>query len=227
MSSCRTSFTCEDETESKLRSGRPTYSPSVTGSAPDGPFTKSVPRQDLSDLQAELLVKNRSDNRIGTALRWLEVLGILEGDFETHDLRVVRELYPAMLPASVGSPEKLRRDLEALLAMVHFSARPEACRRQTIAVHFGLPPPVAPCGACDVCSDAAGWRTERLAPRQNAPAESSGEPGWARGQWVRVGGRLGRIVRVEGEGKRVKLFVESADDLEVRAVDPRRARPVQ
>jgi ATP-dependent DNA helicase RecQ len=113
--------------------------------------------KDLADLQGELLVKNRSDNRIATALKWLEVLGVTAGDFETHDLRLARELDLDELPASVGSPEKLRADLEALLAMMQFASRRERCRRQTIAEHFGLEPERAPCGACDVCADAAAW----------------------------------------------------------------------
>ena len=180
--------------------------------------------KDYADLQAELLVKNRSDNRVATALKWLEVLGILEGDFETHDLRLVRELDPAELPASVGSEDKRRADLGALLHMVRFSARADRCRRQDIALHFGLDLPAAPCGACDMCTDAGAWRAANLAAREPHAATNDASTGWARGQWVRVDGRhLGRIVRVEGEGRRMRLFVESVGDLEVRSVDPRRA----
>ena len=118
--------------------------------------------KDLSDLQGELLVKNRSDNRIATALKWLEVLGVTEGDFETHDLRLAKALDLDELPASVGSPEKLRADLEALLTMMQFSRRRERCRRQSIALHFGLEAPQGNCGACDVCTDAVEWRRRML-----------------------------------------------------------------
>ncbi|HTF87702.1 MAG TPA: RecQ family ATP-dependent DNA helicase [Planctomycetota bacterium] len=118
--------------------------------------------KDLSDLQGELLVKNRSDNRIATAMKWLEVLGVTQGDFETRDLRLAKPLDLDELPASVGSPEKLRADLEALLGMVQFASRRERCRRQTIALHFGLEPPEGACGACDVCTDAAAWRSSRM-----------------------------------------------------------------
>jgi len=184
--------------------------------------------KDYADLQAELLVKNRSDNRVATALKWLEVLGILEGGFETHDLRLVRELDPAELPASVGSEDKRRADLGALLHMVRFSSRADRCRRQDIALHFGLELPEAPCGACDLCTDSSAWRAANLATREAHAAAEDASTGWARGQWVRVDGRhLGRIVRVEGEGRRARLFVESVGDLEVRSVDPRRARIVE
>ncbi len=186
-----------------------------------------IATKEYSDLQGELLAKNRSDNRVATALKWLEVLGVTEGGFESHDLRLARELDPAELPESVGSANKLRGDLEALLAMVQFSSHREICRRQTIALHFGLEAAGEPCGACDVCTDAAVWRGKHLSSRPSEAESEREVPGWSRGQWVRFdGGRLGRIVRVEGEGRRTRLFVECADDLEVRALDPRRARAV-
>ena len=48
---------------------------------------------------------------------------------------------------------------------------------------------------------------------------------FARGDWVRIDGRhLGQVLRVEGEGNRVRLVVESAGDLKRRTVDPRRRR---
>ena len=184
--------------------------------------------KEYADLQAELLVKNRSDNRVATALKWLEVLGITSGSFESHDLCVARELDLAQLPASVGSDDKRLGDLQALLHMVYFSSRAERCRRQQTAEHFGLEVPQAPCSACDVCTDANTWRSQFLPARAAHAAPQASTGLFARGQWVRVDGRhLGRIVRVEGEGRRTRLFVESADNLEVRSVDPRRARVVE
>jgi hypothetical protein len=48
---------------------------------------------------------------------------------------------------------------------------------------------------------------------------------WHRGDWVRVGGRhLGQVVRVEGEGRSLRLIVESATDLKQRSVNPRANR---
>ncbi len=85
--------------------------------------------KELDDLRAELLVKNRSDNRVSISLKWLEVLGVIEGAFENHSLRVRRELEPGELPASVGSEDKKRHDLSALLGMVRFANGREECRR--------------------------------------------------------------------------------------------------
>jgi ATP-dependent DNA helicase RecQ len=183
-----------------------------------------VQAKELDDLRDELLVKNRADNRVSICLKWLEVLGITEGSFESHDLRIARELDPAELPESVGSVEKRRGDLEGLLAMARFAGTAEECRRATISRHFGLEAPASPCGACDACTDGARWRAAHLAPRETLlEAPVTHEPEWRRGDWVRVNRRhLGKIVRVEGEGRRTRLVVESTDDLQQRVVDPRR-----
>mgnify|MGYP000541331781 CR=1 FL=1 len=45
----------------------------------------------------------------------------LDAPFESHDLRLARELDPAELPDSVGSEDKRRSDLEGLLAMARFA----------------------------------------------------------------------------------------------------------
>lgn len=186
---------------------------------------------DELDFKALLLVKNRSDNRLATALRWLEVLGVIEGSFEDHSLRVVEELDVANLPASIGSADKHRADLQALLEMVRFASSRERCRRATLAEHFGLEPDETNCDACDVCTDADAWRAQRLRPRTAPPSEpsaASSKSGFARGQWVVDGkGRIGRVVRVEvsrGGGERV--HVESSIDLVVRALPARHLRVV-
>ena len=45
------------------------------------------------------------------------------------------------------------------------------------------------------------------------------------GDWVRIDRRhLGQVVKVQGEGKNVRLVVESAGDLKRRTVNPRRQR---
>ncbi|MCC7011315.1 MAG: RecQ family ATP-dependent DNA helicase [Planctomycetes bacterium] len=183
-----------------------------------------VQAKELDDLRDELLIKNRADNRVSICLKWLEVLGVLEGSFETHDLRLVRELDPAQLPESVGSVDKRRSDLEGLLAMARFAGGAEECRRATIARHFGLAEPDGPCAACDVCIKASTWRNAHLVERPTTlAAPLASEPQWRRGDWVRVNHRhLGQIVKVEGEGRRVRLTVESTSDLQRRTVDPRR-----
>jgi ATP-dependent DNA helicase RecQ len=188
-----------------------------------------VQTRDLDDLRDELLVKQRGDNRVSICLKWLEVLGVTEGSFETHDLRVVRDLEAGELPNFVGSEEKLETDLRGLLAMTRFAKEPAECRRASISRHFDLAVPEEPCGACDVCADGEDWRAAHFTTRaevEPAQAVDAEEPAdFQRGDWVRVRGRhLGQVIRVEGEGKRVKLVVESASDLRHRTVDPRRVR---
>ncbi len=194
-----------------------------------------IQAKDLDDLRDELLVKNRRDNRVSICLKWLEVLGITTGSFETRDLVLVRDLDPAELPAFVGSGGKLRSDLEALLAMVRFAGDVETCRRVLLAEHFETELPPAPCAACDNCLSAeasAAWMREHTLPRpatapapRAAPGSQASEAGYQRGDWVRVDGRhVGQVLRVEGEGKRVRLLVEGADDLRRRTVDPRKRR---
>ena len=190
--------------------------------------------KELDDLRAELLVKERRDNRVGICLKWLEVLGLSEGSFETRDLRLVGELDPSDLPDFVGSGEKLQGDLQALLGMVRFARDGETCRRVLLARHFGLEEPQPPCGACDSCVGAADWRGERFEQRPQSSAEpAAGGRGAGqdepvrRGDWVRVGRHLGQVVRVEGEGPRARVVVESASDLRRRTVDARRVRRVE
>jgi ATP-dependent DNA helicase RecQ len=185
-----------------------------------------IQAKDLDDLRDELLLKNRADNRVSICLKWLEVLGITEGSFDTHDLRLVRELDPGELPDSVGSADKRRSDLEGLLAMARFAGGANECRRATVARHFGLEAPQQACGACDVCTDALAWRaahmTQRAVQARSSDADAEA-PRWARGDWVRVNHRhLGQIVKVEGQGRRVRLIVESTTDLTRRTIDPRR-----
>jgi superfamily II DNA helicase RecQ len=189
-----------------------------------------VQAKDLDDLRDELLVKQRADNRVSISLKWLEVLGVTEGSFETHDLRVVRDLAPSELPEAVGSEAKLRHDLGGLLHLLRFAKDDATCRRAGIAAHFDLAPPDGPCGACDACVDAEAWRAERLVQRP-AGAVAAGpivereDAPFRRGDWVRIDRRhLGMIVRVEGDGRRTKLVVEDAKDLRQRTIDPRKRR---
>ena len=121
---------------------------------------------DEADLRQELLVKERRDNRVGITLRWLDVLGVTEGSFETRDLRVVRDLDPAELPAFLGSGEKLDDDLRALLGMVEFAKCGDRPRRELLADHFGLPFQGSEGFGCDNTEDAAAWRRERLPARR-------------------------------------------------------------
>jgi ATP-dependent DNA helicase RecQ len=182
--------------------------------------------KELDDLRDELLVKNRADNRVVLCLKWLEVLGVTRGAFETRDLELLRELDPAELPEAVGSADKRRHDLQALLGMARFAGGEGVCRRASLALHFDLPPPPGPCGACDVCCDPSAWRAAHLRAREAPAAVADDAPAaWRRGDWVRVGGRhLGRVVSVRGSGRALRLVVESAGDLQRRTIDPRRGR---
>ncbi len=182
--------------------------------------------KELDDLRDELLVKNRADNRVSISLKWLEVLGVTRGSFETHDLSLVRDLEAGELPDFVGSEDKHRADLEALLKMLQFAKEEEVCRRTLLAQHFGLTPEPAPCGACDICCDRAEWTSRAFAGRTFEVGEAPRrEAGFQRGDWVKVDGKhLGHIVSVEGEGRRVTLIVESAGDMRRRRVDPRKRR---
>ncbi|MEZ6013802.1 MAG: ATP-dependent DNA helicase RecQ [Planctomycetota bacterium] len=203
--------------------------------------------KDEDDLRQELLVKERRDNRLGITLKWLEVLGVTRGSFETRDLALVRALDPNELPEFVGTGDKLKADLMALLTMVRFATDRETPRRVALARHFGLPDEGDELTrGCDVSEDGAAWRAQHLAPRAvTAPGAgparaggppSSGEPAGAeprneesprfqRGDFVRVDGRhLGQVLRVDGRGRSVKLLVEGLDDMRRRTVDPRRQR---
>ena len=189
-----------------------------------------VQTKDLDDLRDELLVKNRGDNRVSICLKWLEVLGVTEGGFDDHSLRVVRELDPGELPEFLRSGEKRETDLLALLGMLRFARDEDRCRRALLAEHFELDPPSEPCGACDHCTDAAPWRAQHMAPRSSAAPAAVRDPqgqdpvSFRRGDWVRVGRHLGQVVKVEGSGKQLRLTVESASDLKRRRVDPGRQR---
>jgi len=187
-----------------------------------------IQARDLDDLKAELMLKNRADNRVGICLKWLEVLGVTSGSFETHDLRLVRPLDPGEVPPFVGSREKERADLEGLLSMVSFARSEGVCRRVLLARHFEVEEPGSSCGSCDACADAGEFLSLNFQPRPREESESPGRRAsgaFARGDWVSIDeGHLARVLRVEGEGRRLRLVVESAHDLRERTIDPSRRR---
>ncbi|MEX1025559.1 MAG: RecQ family ATP-dependent DNA helicase [Planctomycetota bacterium] len=185
--------------------------------------------KDEQDLRGELLLKNRRDNRVGIVLKWLEVLGLVEGSFERHDLRVVGELELGALPAFVGTDAKLEGDLASLLTMVRFAKRDDRCRLAALEEHFGIEAtPGVPHTACDVCHDREAWidahfqsRPATLAPDPEAEPDAAAP--FRRGDWVEIDGRhLGQVLRVDGTGSRTTLLVESAGDFRRRQVRPAR-----
>lgn len=196
-----------------------------------------VATKDLDDLRDELLIKNRADNRVSITLRWLEVLGVIDGSFETHDLRVVRPLDPKELPKWIQTGTKREFDLKSLLTMMQFAKNDEVCRRKLLAKHFDLKVPREACGVCDVCTDAESWRDEHVPSRKrrrkpSKPAQlkdgaKASTPDFQRGDWVQVGRHYGQVVQVEGTGRSLRLIVESVGDLKRRKVDPHRQRVVR
>ena len=186
-----------------------------------------VQAKDLDDLRDELLVKNRADNRVSICLKWLEVLGVTRGAFETHDLELVCRLDPAELPDFVGSEEKRTGDLEGLAEMMRFANGDGTCRRFQLARHFGLDEPKEdspPCGACDACADTQTWMSEKFEARPAKTLQVERNAAFQRGDWVRIDGRhLGHVVSVEGDGRSMRFIVESAGDFRRRKVDPRRS----
>ena len=199
--------------------------------------------KDEDDLRQELLVKERRDNRVGIALRWLEVLGVTSGSFEDRNLEIARELDPAELPEFLASGTKLEGDLRSLLSMVEFAKDHERPRRALLAEHFGLPfDSDADARACDNTEDPKEWREAHFHLRPAAGGGSASEAEarktpeeepepvedaapFSRGDWVKIDGRhLGQVVKVEGRGNGLRLTVESAGDFRRRVVNPRKKR---
>jgi len=184
-----------------------------------------VATKDLDDLRDELLIKNRADNRVSICLRWLEVLGVVDGSFEKHDLRVVEPLDIKQLPGWIRTGDKRAFDLKSLLAMMRFAKNERTCRRKMLAKHFDLPIPRKACGVCGACTDAAQWREANMPARRNRGRKQQ-EPeriaDYQRGDWVQVGRHYGQVVKVEGSGRSLRLIVESTGDLKQRKIDPSR-----
>ena len=197
-----------------------------------------VATKDLGDLVSSLLLKNRRDNRAEISLRWLEVVGAIEGSFERHDLRVNPDFMPSDLPAFVGSPEKLDGDLKGLLKLATLATADEHCLRISLAAHFDLDADEQPCCACNTCTTADAWLAKNLSAPigQVGPAPSPREdpsPGarppeteeLQRGDWVQVGKRgLARILKVEGKPPRTRITIEDASTLKRRTLDPSRVK---
>ena len=207
-----------------------------------------VATKDLGDLVSELLVKNRRDNRAAISLRWLEVVGAIEGSFERHDLRVNPAFMPSELPAFVGSPEKLDGDLKGLLKLATLASTDEPCIRTSMAAHFDLDATDPACCACSTCTTAEAWLAKNLPanpshrststaitgatsgaspgsrpqPKTHSspPGPTSHQPqGWQRGDWIQVGKHgLARILKVEGN------TIEDANTLKRRTLDPGRVK---
>lgn len=184
---------------------------------------------DEGDIRDALLMKNRSDGRVATVIGILRAEGIVEGEFERGDFRLVRPLEPGE-ESRLVDPKKRAHDLERLLEMVDF-ARSDGCRRGRLNTYFGFEES-GPCGVCDGCRPAREWLDE-LPPRAApAPAsvgavadQSPAEAPVRRGDWLLVNGRHHVVVRrVEVSRSRVTVECECADDLQIRTYDLGRVR---
>ena len=182
--------------------------------------------KDIDDLRSELLYKTKADNRVSICLKWLEVLGITHGSFETGDLRLVQKMAPDDLPEIIGSEDKHKADLQGLLSLMQFALNPEKhCRRTLIAEHFKLDAIPQSCHACDTCVDREAHLASAFTERHMGDVEpqSTRADHFHRGDWVRIDGRhIGHVVKVNKKGRDIVLVVESAGDLRKRNVNIRK-----
>ena len=184
--------------------------------------------KDLDDLRKELLYKDKADNRVSICLKWLEVLGITQGCFETGNLRIAQKIDPDQLPEMIGNEDKHKADLHGLLKIMQFALNAQnKCRRTVIAEHFELDDQLPGCHACDACGDRDAHLVKQFEPRPIGDVQTSStrDDHFERGDWVRVDGRhIGQVIKVQKRGRDIELTVESAGDLRKRTVNIRRQR---
>ncbi len=179
----------------------------------------------VDEIRDSLLLKNRGDGRVETTLSLLRSRDIVAGDFETGDLALLRPLDVGEEHAIV-SEEKKSRDLMRLLEMARW-VRSESCRRVSLHACFGVAS--QPCGACDVCVGGSSMELIRFRHHggggREKPAAESGEiPPLVRGDWIRVGRRKLRVIKVARERSGWVVDAECADSLEVRSINLSRSR---
>ena len=158
---------------------------------------------------------------------FLRAAGIVEGEFERGNFRLVRPLEPGE-ESDLVDPDKRAHDLERLLEMVDF-ARSPGCRRMRLNTYFGFPEG-DPCEVCDGCRETSEWLEElpmpapRTASAPTPPPDDAAAP-VKRGDWLLINGRHHVVVRkVEVGRNRVSVEVECADDLAIRTYDLNRVR---
>lgn len=184
--------------------------------------------KDLDDLRKELLYKDKADNRVTICLKWLEVLGITQGSFETGNLRIVQQMDPEQLPDIIGNPDKHKADLHGLLAIMQFALNDESsCRRAIVAEHFKLPDIKPKCCACDACVNRDDYLAKHFTCRPTGDVQTSSTRAdhYHRGDWVRINGKyIAQVVKVHKRGRDIELIVESAGDLRTRKVNIRKSQ---
>ncbi len=124
-----------------------------------------VQAKDFDDLRQEVGLETKADQRLSLCMRWLGMLGAIEGSLSDHSLRISHPLDPDDLPEYLKSGKKLEMDLKALYRMMRFAKSRKVCRRVLLARYFDLRDPHGNCGACDNCVNATKWRHAELEPR--------------------------------------------------------------
>jgi hypothetical protein len=124
-----------------------------------------IQTKDLDDLKKAVGIETKADQRLSLCMRWLNAMGVVEGGFSDHSLRIVQPLDPEELPDFVLGGGKLERDLKSLYRMMRFAKSRKVCRRVLLSRYFDLPQPRGRCDACDNCVDATAWRRREM-PRR-------------------------------------------------------------
>ncbi len=198
---------------------------------PDARFLRAVHDQlvrwgdtlharELDDLREMLLLKNRSDGRVDTALQLFRAEGIVRGGFDDHDLEVLRSLAPGE-ERRIVQDDKRTRDLTRLLRLVEV-VRSDACIERGVADYFGVDDAPERCGHCDRCRARAEFLAELTAlagSRGASPAAAVDAPVKV-GDWLAIDGKWTvRVEQVIASGGSVKVRARSAGDLRVRTYD--------
>ncbi len=175
---------------------------------------------DRDDLVAELLVKNRGDGRVDTALALFEAEGIVEGGFQRKDLRVVRtptdDEFEELAPS-----DKRERDLKKLLDVVNY-VRDSRCRRASLERYFDPSTDLPDCGTCDACRPTDGAQeTVASAAAPPRPVATPAHSPVSVGEWIVVGSNARRrTVRVDSVTVRNgAVWIRATSEFDFKARD--------
>ena len=93
-----------------------------------------IQTKDLDDLRKAVGIGTKADQRLSLCMRWLNAMGVIEGGFSDHSLRIISPLDPDELPDFVKGGGKLERDLKALYKMMRFA------KSRNVPAFIGLVP---------------------------------------------------------------------------------------
>ncbi|MEE9391553.1 MAG: RecQ family ATP-dependent DNA helicase [Planctomycetota bacterium] len=189
--------------------------------------------REIADLRETLLLKNRQDGRAETCLGLLRAERIIDGDFATGNIRILRDLRPGE-EAELIDPEKRQRNLTKLLEMVEY-ARGETCRRQVLNAYFGFDAGPS-CGHCDLCLETDVFLKSHASLDLKDTKEADDqdlidtlsedlEAPVRRGDWLLINRRHHVVVKlVEKTPRGFAIDAESAGDLKIRRYELWRTR---